>query len=140
MTIEIRPVGPGDEDLFARVAAEVFDHPVERRQLTHYLATPGHLLVVAIADGEVVGQVAAVVHRHPDGRPTELYIDEVAVTPGRQRQGIARRMLGTMLALGRELGCEEMWVGTELDNVAARGLYALLDTTAETFAMYVRRL
>ena len=140
MTVEICYVGPGDEDLFDRVALDVFDHPVERRQLTHYLASPGHHLMVAIADGQVVGQVAAVVHRHPDGRPTELYIDEVAVTPALQRQGIARRMLDAMLALGKDLGCQEAWVGTEPDNVPARYLYEARSAPVEPFAMYVLRL
>ena len=140
MTVEIRYVGPGDEGLFLRVAADVFDHPVERRQLTHYLSTPGHHLMVAIANGEIVGQVAAVVHRHPDGRPTELYIDEVAVAPPLQRQGIARRLLDAMLALGKELDCEEAWVGTEPDNTAAMSLYESRSAPAETFAMYVLRL
>ncbi len=140
MTVEIRYVGPGDEDLFDRVAPDVFDHPVERRQLTYYLASPGHHLMVAIAGGEVVGQVAAVVHRHPDGRPTELYIDEVAVAPALQRQGIARRLLDAMLALGKDLGCQEAWVGTEPDNVPARYLYESRSAPAEPFAMYVLRL
>ena len=76
--------------------------PVERDVLRRYLATPGHHFVVALADGEVVGQVAAVVHRHPDLRPVELYIDEVAVAPAFRRQGIARRMLDEMFALGRD--------------------------------------
>lgn len=140
MTVEIRYVGPGDESLFDRVAPDVFDHPIERRQLTHYLATPGHHLMVAIVDGEIVGQVAAVVHRHPDGRPTELYIDEVAVAPARQRQGIARSLLDAMLTFGKELGCQEAWVGTEPDNTAARVLYESRSTPAELFAMYVLRL
>lgn len=140
MTVEIRYVGPGDEDLFDRMASDVFDHPVERHRLTHYLATPGHHLMVAIAGGEVVGQVAAVVHRHPDGRPTELYIDEIGVTPALQRQGIARRLLDAMLLLGKDLGCREAWVGTEPDNVAARYLYESRSAPVEPFAMYVLRL
>jgi ribosomal protein S18 acetylase RimI-like enzyme len=140
MTIEIRYVGPGDEALFDRIAPDVFDHPVERRQLTHYLATPGHHLMVAIAEGKIVGQVAAVVHRHPDGRPTELYIDEVAVAPARQRQGIARRLLDAMLLLGKDLGCQEAWVGTEPDNTPANKLYEPRSAPVEPFAMYVLRL
>ena len=96
--------------------------------------------MVAIADGEVVGQVAAVVHRHPDGRPTELYIDEVAVAPALQRQGVARRLLDAMLALGKDLGCEEAWVGAEPDNIPAKNLYEPRSAPAETFAMYVLRL
>ncbi len=140
MTVEIRYVGPGDEPLFDRVAPDVFDHPVERGQLSHYLATPGHHLMVAIVGGEIVGQVAAVVHRHPDGRPTELYIDEVGVAPAFQRRGIARSLLDAMLAFGKELGCQEAWVGTEPDNVAAKALYEARSAPADAFAMYVLRL
>jgi ribosomal protein S18 acetylase RimI-like enzyme len=139
MTVEIRHLRPGDEAVLTRVAEEVFDHPIDPATLARYLASPGHLLVVAVEDGLVVGQVAAIVHHHPDGRPTELYVDEVAVTPARQRQGIARRMLDAMLALGREQGCREMWVGTEPDNVAARALYKSLEADDETFVMYVRK-
>ena len=140
MTVEIRYVGPGDEPLFDRVAPDVFDHPVERGQLSHYLATPGHHLMVAIVGGEIVGQVAAVVHRHPDGRPTELYIDEVGVAPAFQRRGIARSLLDAMLAFGKELGCQEAWVGTEPDSVAAKALYEARSAPADAFAMYVLRL
>jgi aminoglycoside 6'-N-acetyltransferase I len=134
--IEIRRVGPGDEGVLDRVAAEVFDEPVDPGRLAAYLAEPGHHMLVALRAGEVVAQVAAVVHRHPD-KATELYIDEVGVTPALQRQGIARRMLGEMLALGRALGCEEAWVGTEPDNLPARGLYGARGVGAEPFVMYV---
>src|ERR1700688_4928003 len=89
--IEIRRVGSGDRDLFDRVAAGVFDEPIERARLAAYLAATGHHMIVAVSGGEVVGQVAAVVHRHPD-KPTELYIDEVGVAPAFHRRGIARRM------------------------------------------------
>jgi aminoglycoside 6'-N-acetyltransferase I len=140
MTAELRHVRPGDEALFDRVAPDVFDHPVERTQLAHYLATPGHHLIVAIVEGQIVGQIAAVVHYHPDGRPTELYVDEVGVSPAFQRQGIARRLLDAMLALGRELGCREAWVGTEPDNDAARALYEPRSEPAESFALYVLKL
>jgi len=118
MTVEIKYLGPGDEHVFERIAPGVFDNAVDRATLAHYLGTPGHHLIVAVSQGEMVGQAAAVVHRHPDLRPTELYIDEVAVTPARQRQGIAARLLDAAFALGRELGCAEAWVGTEPDNVA----------------------
>ena len=140
MTVGIRYVLPGDEALFDRVAPDVFDHPVERSHLSRYLTTPGHHLIVAIVEGQIVGQIAGVVHYHPDGRPTELYIDEVGVAPAFQRQGIARRLLDAMLALGRELGCREGWVGTEPDNDAARALYEPRSEPAESFAMYVLRL
>jgi aminoglycoside 6'-N-acetyltransferase I len=137
MEIEIRQVGPKDAKLFEHVAEEVFDEPVQPRRLAAYLDQPGHYMIVALHEGTVVGQTAAVIHRHPD-KPTELYIDEVGVSPPFHRQGIARRMLEAMFALGRELGCEEAWVGTEVDNIPARQLYETHgDTKAEPFVMYV---
>jgi ribosomal protein S18 acetylase RimI-like enzyme len=135
MRIEIRQVRPGDQGLFACVAEAVFDAPVDSARLSAYLAEPGHHMIVALHDGEMVGQVAAVVHRHPD-KPTELYIDEVGVTPRLQRQGIARKMLDAMLALGKDLGCEEGWVGTEIDNRPARALYDALGVPPEPFVLY----
>lgn len=139
MPLEIKVLSSGDDALFDRIAPDVFDEPVDTARLAAYLSEPGHHMVVAICEGEIVGQVAAVVHRHPD-KATELYIDEVGVTPALHRQGIARQMLETMLALGRSLGCEEAWVGTEPDNEPARGLYGSLGVTAEPFVMYVVKL
>ncbi|TKB31123.1 MAG: GNAT family N-acetyltransferase, partial [Mesorhizobium sp.] len=66
MASEIRRLFPGDDALVMRVADEVFDEPVRPDRLSAYLAEPGHFMVVALADGIVVGQCAAVIHRHPD--------------------------------------------------------------------------
>jgi aminoglycoside 6'-N-acetyltransferase I len=141
--VQIRRLSAGDAALLARVADEVFDAPVDPVRLDAYLTEPGHHMLVAIDDGVVVGQTAAVVHRHPD-KPPELYVDEVGVAAGYRRQGLARRMLETMLELGKAIGCEEAWVGTEPDNLPARGLYEQRrragDAGAEVFVMYVFRL
>jgi ribosomal protein S18 acetylase RimI-like enzyme len=137
--VEVRLLTSADASIFDRVADEVFDEPIDPKRLAAYLAEPGHLMVVALADGEVVAQVAAVIHRHPD-KATELYIDEVGVAPAFQRQGIARRMLDEMFAIGRAHGCEEAWVGTERDNVAARRLYESSGSEAEPIVMYVYKL
>jgi len=122
MTIEIRHAGPDDAALFARVDEDVFDGPIVPERLAAYLADPGHLMVLALADGEVIGQAAGVIHRHPD-LPTELYIDNLGVAPRFLRRGIATRLLERLFELGRERGCKEAWVGTELDNDPANGLY-----------------
>ncbi|TPI37666.1 GNAT family N-acetyltransferase [Mesorhizobium sp. B3-1-9] len=142
MNVEIRRLHPGDDALVMRVADDVFDEPVRPDRLAAYLAAPGHFMIVAIVDQTVVGQCAAVIHRHPD-KVSELYIDEVGVAPPFQRQGIARKMLDAMFALGREHGCEEAWVGTEPDNEPARALYETRKEPhgkAEDFVMYVYRL
>lgn len=66
--------------------------------------TNGHLMLVALYDGLVISQLAAVVHRHPD-QPTELYLDNLAVASSHRRQGIAARLLDEALALRRAYGC-----------------------------------
>ena len=139
MQVEIRRVRPGDAALFDRVAPDVFDEPIDAARLAAYLREPNHHMLIAMRDGEVVGQCAGVVYRHPD-KPAELFIDEVGVTPALHRQGIARRMLDAMLALGKTLGCEEAWVGTEPDNGPARGLYESYGVEAEPFVMYLVKL
>ncbi len=94
------------------------------------------MMILALADGLVVGQCAAVIHRHPD-KVTELYIDEVGTASGWRRQGIARRMLEEMIAWGRERGCGEGWVGTETDNEAALELYRRTEPRPQTEGTFV---
>ncbi|RWE68232.1 MAG: GNAT family N-acetyltransferase [Mesorhizobium sp.] len=125
-----------------RAAEEVFDEPVRPDRLAAYLREPAHFMIIAVAEGIVVGQCAAVIHRHPD-KVSEFYVDEVGVSPAFQRQGIATKMLDAMFELGREHGCEEAWVGTEPDNIAARAPYEARKEphgSAEEFVMYVYRL
>ena len=142
MKMEIRRLFPGDDALVMQVAEDVFDEPVRPDRLAAYLHEPGHFMIVALAGGVVVGQCAAVIHRHPD-KVSELYIDEVGVSPAFQRQGIARDMLDAMFAIGREHGCEGAWVGTEPGNVPARALYESRKEPhgpAEDFVMYLYAL
>ena len=94
----------GDEAVFGRIGSEVFDEAVRPELIAAYLRAPGHRLVLALEDGVVVGQCAAVVHFHPD-KPDELYVDEVGTARAHRRQGIARGMMEEMFAWGREVGC-----------------------------------
>ena len=120
--VEIRRTRPGDEALPDNLADDVFDNGIDPVRLRAFLTEPRHVMVLAIEDGLVVGQVRAIVHMSPD-QADELYIDNMGVTPARQREGIAGRMLDELLAWGRDQGCGHAWVATELDNVDARGLY-----------------
>lgn len=135
MAIELRRMQPGDELEFSEIAPEVFDEPIHPERLEAYLLEPGHLMILAFDDGVVVGQCAAVIHRHPD-KVTELYVDEVGIAPTHLRQGIATRMVEAMLTWGRELGCREAWLGTELENLEANGLYRKLGGRHDQIAYY----
>lgn len=138
LNFEIRRVTAAVFPLLEGVAEEVFDEPVDPQRLAGYLAEPVNLLAVAILDEQIVGQAAAVLHRHPD-KPTELYIDEVGVTPRYRKQGIGQAMLAELVAWGRELGCATAWLATEVDNRAAQALYAHY-AGAEPVVMYQWKL
>jgi aminoglycoside 6'-N-acetyltransferase I len=135
MDVHLKRMQPGDELDFAEIHPDVFDEPIHPERLEAYLLEPNHLMILAVDDGLVVGQCAAVIHRHPD-KLTELYIDEVGTAPTHLRQGIATRMVEAMFEWGRELGCREAWLGTELDNVEANGLYRKLGGRAEHMHYY----
>lgn len=122
MTFTLKRMQPGDEAVFGEIAPGVFDEPIHPERLRTYLRAPGHLMVLALDGGLVVGQCAGVIHHHPD-KPDELYIDEVGTASTHRRQGIARAMLAELFAWGRELGCADAWLGTETDNLEAKALY-----------------
>ncbi|MGE0878879.1 MAG: GNAT family N-acetyltransferase [Acidimicrobiia bacterium] len=125
MTFDLRRITAADVSVFDRIADGVFDEPIDPPRLARYLRESGHLMILAVDGDVVVGQCAAVVHRHPD-KVTELYVDELGTADGYRRQGIARALMNAMFEWGRELGCEEAWLGTETDNVEANGLYRSL--------------
>ena len=139
MAIVVKRITADDSGLFANIAADVFDEPIHPERLSSYLSAPGHLMVLALDGTLVVGQCAGVVHRHPD-KVAELYVDEVGTATAYLRQGIATAMLTELFAWGRELGCAEAWLGTELDNTAANGLYRRFDGAEDTIKYYEFKL
>ena len=100
MPFTLKRLSAGDEPVFTQVAREVFDEPVDAVRLHDYLRTPGHVMVLALEGDLVVGQCAAVIHRHPD-KPTELYVDEVGTAATHRRQSIARAMMDEMFRWGK---------------------------------------
>ncbi len=137
MSVSIHVLGPGDAGRLERVAPEVFDEEVSPEYTAEFLADPRHHLVVALDEDVVVGFASGVHYIHPD-KPPELFVNEVGVAAAHQRQGIARQLLQALFAQGRAAGCAEAWVGTDVSNTTARGLYASAGgvEAAEPFVMY----
>jgi GNAT superfamily N-acetyltransferase len=123
MPITFRVLEPTDGAVLEQVAPDVFDGPVDVRWSAEFLADPRHHLAVAIESGQVVGMASGVHYVHPD-KPPELWVNEVAVAPTHQGQGVGRQVLLALLAHARTLGCQEAWVLTSYDNAAARRMYA----------------
>ncbi len=122
-SLTIRMLSADDAVLLSRVAPGVFDNSIDPRWSAEFIADPRHHMAVALDDGYVVGMASAVHYVHPD-KPPELWVNEVGVAPSHQQQGIGQQLLRALFSRGRELGCTEAWLGTEVDNAAARRLYA----------------
>jgi ribosomal protein S18 acetylase RimI-like enzyme len=131
----IRMLDAGEAAVLDHVAPDVFDHAVDAGWAAEFVADPRHHLAVAIDAGQVVGFASGVHYVHPD-KPAELFVNEVGVAETHQGQGIARRLMQTLLEHGRALGCVQAWVGTDHDNTAANRLYASVGGVPEPFVLY----
>lgn len=120
--MNVRILTSRDAAVLDRVPDDVFDDPVDPALAAEFLADPRHYICVAIEDGLVVGFASAVRYVHPD-KPSELWINEVRVSPRYQRRGVGKAVMSHLLAHARAEGCREAWVLTAHDNSAARALY-----------------
>jgi len=93
------------------------------------LSHPRDVTAVALS-GErgresIVGMCTADAYSHPD-KPRQLFVNELGVAGPWRGRGIAGRLVEAVHARGRELGCVEAWVATEVDNTSARRTYSKL--------------
>ncbi len=128
-------IDDGNADLLDRVAEGVFDHAIDPRRFETYLANPLNWMCVALFDGLVVGMCMSVIHLHPD-KPTELFLDEIGTGDDWRRQGIARQLMQMVFDRCDAEGIDEIWLGTEPDNVPARGLYESTGAKGEAALIY----
>jgi len=135
MQVEIIQIDEANSDYLQCLDEDVFDKKIDFNLLAAYLKEPNHIMIVARNCDMVIGQVLAVIHRHPD-KPTELYIDDLAVSEAYQRKGIATQMLNKIFSIGVNRGCEEIWVATEPDNEPAKECYKSLNLTVRTAVVF----
>lgn len=117
-------MGPEDPELLDKVAAGVFDDPIDVTSSRAFLRDGRHHLVVAIDDGMIVGMVTAVHYEHPDKPRPECWINELGVAPSHRGRGIAKALMVAILRVARQAGCAEAWVLTDRANAAAMRVYA----------------
>src|SRR5579859_3649304 len=119
--IEIRRLGVDDLALvFA--AQHLFDGPAQPSAARRCLDSADHHLLLALDGERPVGFVSGVEMTHPD-KGTEMFVYELAVDEPFRRRGIGGRLVRALADLARSRGCYGMWVGVDVDNVAARATY-----------------
>ncbi len=119
--MEIRALGPGDEQAVVEAGA-VFDDPPTEALAAAFLGRQGHHLLVAYVDGAAAGFVSGVEMAHPD-KGTEMFLYELGVQEEYRGRGIARALVEALREAARECGCYGMWVLTDADNQAALRTY-----------------
>jgi GNAT superfamily N-acetyltransferase len=132
MTIYIRRLGPGDEELLARIAGEADDfdlpggsapeEPLPPAETAAYLRDPAVLHWVAEDDGVLVGELLCHVIRLPSGTGRELLLYAIGVRSARRRRGVGTALVREMLGWARGEGIHDVWVLA--DNPGAEGFYA----------------
>ncbi len=127
MSIEIRKLVAGDEAVLEKVAPGVFDEAVRSELTKRFLATANCRIFVALDGDLVVGMATGFTHFHPD-KPEEFFVNELGVDDAYLRRGIGMRLMQAILCEARAMGCDEAWLGTELTNGPALGLYRRLMT------------
>lgn len=120
--VEIVRLEAGNAHLLDHVAEGVFDEAIKPAQRDAFLSEPSHHMFVAVVGDQVVGMVSGVRYLHPDKLPS-MWVNEVGVGDLWLKRGIATLLMNAILDLSEALGCEEAWLGTEPDNVAALALY-----------------
>jgi GNAT superfamily N-acetyltransferase len=132
MSIDIRRLGPGDEDVLASIAGEADDFdlagasqpdvPLDAPDAAAYLADPAVVHWVAEEGSRVVGELLCHVLRLPSGSGRELLLYSVGVRAAHRRRGVGTALLHEMLAWARAQGIEDVWVLA--DNPGAEAFYA----------------
>ncbi len=112
MTVEIVELTEETAHHLDHLEAEVFDEDIRPHALKAFLEDPRHFMVLAIADGRVVGMASGTELFHPD-KDSQLFVNEVGVAPAWQNQGIGKRLVSALLDRAKRRGCTYAWVGTE---------------------------
>jgi ribosomal protein S18 acetylase RimI-like enzyme len=113
------------------LAADLFDEPPLAAATETFLTQPGHHLLFAFLGDRAVGMISGVEMTHPD-KGTEMFVYELGVAPVARLQGVGTALVRALADLARERGCYGMWVGTEVDNAAAKATYRRAGATEET--------
>ena len=122
--LQLRPMNVNDLKAVAALELKVFgpSHhtPWSEQVFADDFAEPGHIWWVAHDEGKLIGYAGGVF------AGGEVQISNVAVAERRRREGIAGRLLARVTYDGQMLGAATSSLEVDVDNEAARTLYARL--------------
>lgn len=99
------------------------DYTVET--LSEYVKKIDSIFLVAYWEEQFSGMASAKILDNPSGH-VWLFIDEIDVCENMHRKGIATQMMERLFLLAKEYLCDEVWLGSEIENFAANEFYKSL--------------
>lgn len=76
------------------------------------MSDPNSVYIVAHEGEELVGAIHGYAMLHPAG-VKYFYVDELDTVVKFRRQGVGRALMEAAMDVATELGCIELWLGTE---------------------------
>lgn len=136
--IEITRIEPEDdlESLIKQINGAVWDAdndmpPYDVKSLQLYLQREDTVFIAAHATGDgaamLLGIASGRIETKPYAGERWLYVDEVDVRADQRQKGAGKALMREFLKIAKEANCEELWLGTEVDNDPANALYQSLD-------------
>ncbi len=103
----------------------------DRDSLLAYLNRQDTLFITCLEVNEsnrtLLGMASSRIEIKPYGKELWLYVDEVDVCADQRQKGVGKKIMQYLIDYAEVKGCEEVWLGTELDNHPANALYKSLD-------------
>ncbi|MBH0239596.1 AAC(3)-I family aminoglycoside N-acetyltransferase [Methylobrevis albus] len=129
----IHRFGAGDIRLFRRLLAlfgRVFEEPAtygdaqpDDAYLQRLLGGDGFVALGAVADGEVIGGLAAYVLPKFEQARSEIYVYDLAVDAAHRRRGVATALFTALQPIAAEAGAYVIIVQADLPDAPAIALY-----------------
>lgn len=131
MSIEIRRLTAGDAAIAAEAIARLktTDNARGTRRIEApdvsnvFLAEPRNILIAAFLEGRAIGFTIGYVLDRVERTTPMVLLYEIEVASEHRRRGVARGMITKLREIAREVGAYKVWVLTDRENEAARGLY-----------------
>jgi GNAT superfamily N-acetyltransferase len=144
--VEIRDASDDDLPAILRILAESgidggesFTLEEARDHFARIRQRPGFRLLVAVVDGDTVGTYALLIMEKLGKRGTPAgVVEDVAVLPSRQGQGIGRAMMEHAREACRGVGCYKLALSSNLRREDAHRFYDSLGFERHGFSFVTR--
>ena len=144
--LEVKKAQSADISDIARLAAIMWDHPVEElaEEFKALAESPEAALFAAVAKNEIIGFAQCQLrHDYVEGCSTSPvgYLEGIFVEERCRRQGVARALLHACEDWARSKGCTEFASDCELTNVESQEFHRAVGfEEANRIVAYVRKI